>query len=148
MWDKLNTRDSHIIEKILSNKAAIDLLNSTSSGETPAPLGSVERIVNDTVAEEIAKIIAGAPENFDTLKEISDWISTHTDSAATMNSAIQVNKNDLEIIKNILNLTENNKSERLDTLDSKIAALENAEPITEISSQSIKEICAFTNTLK
>ena len=34
-------------------------------------------------------MVANAPEDLDTLKEISDWISTHESSAAAMNSAIQ-----------------------------------------------------------
>ena len=33
-------------------------------------------------------MIAGAPESFDTLKEVSDWIATHGQDAAEMNSAI------------------------------------------------------------
>lgn len=39
-------------------------------------------------SEEVAKIVAGADESYDTLKEISDWISSHTTDAASMNSAI------------------------------------------------------------
>lgn len=48
------------------------------------------------IAEELAKIVANAPEDFDTLKEISDWISTHQDSAAAMNSIINELKGKLE----------------------------------------------------
>lgn len=44
--------------------------------------------VRSISAEEVAKIVAGANESYDTLKEIADWISTHSDSAAAMNSAI------------------------------------------------------------
>ena len=40
----------------------------------------------------IAEVVAGAPEHFDTLKEMSDWISTHETSASAMNSQIQDNK--------------------------------------------------------
>ena len=32
------------------------------------------------ISTEIAKIIADAPESFDTLKEIATWISSHSDS--------------------------------------------------------------------
>ncbi len=39
-------------------------------------------------AAEVAKIVASAPEAYDTLKEIADWISSHADSASAMNSAI------------------------------------------------------------
>lgn len=45
-------------------------------------------LISKTVAEKLAAIIAGAPESFDSLKEISDWILSHAESAAAMNSAI------------------------------------------------------------
>lgn len=48
--------------------------------------------VKSTVSNEVAKIVADAPENYDTLKEISDWISGHENDASAMNSAIKDNK--------------------------------------------------------
>ena len=61
-------------------------------GESGASIEEVEKIVTDKVAE----IVADAPEDFDTLKELSDWIYTHEESAAEMNSAIQSNTNSIE----------------------------------------------------
>lgn len=43
------------------------------------------------ITEKVTEIVADAPEDFDTLKEMSDWIDSHEDSAAAMNSAIQQN---------------------------------------------------------
>lgn len=43
------------------------------------------------ITEKVAEIVADAPEDFDTLKEMSDWIEDHEDSAAAMNTAIQQN---------------------------------------------------------
>ena len=43
------------------------------------------------ITEKVAEIVADAPENFDTLKEMSDWISQHEESAAAMNTAIRAN---------------------------------------------------------
>ena len=43
------------------------------------------------ITEKVAEIVADAPQDFDTLKEISDWIDSHEDSAAAMNSAIKAN---------------------------------------------------------
>lgn len=43
------------------------------------------------ITEKVAEIVADAPEDFDTLKEMSDWIAGHEDSAAAMNSQIQAN---------------------------------------------------------
>lgn len=40
-------------------------------------------------SEEVVKVVAGAPEAYDTLKEIADWISSHGTDATSMNSAIK-----------------------------------------------------------
>ena len=52
----------------------------------------IEAKVIKIIEDEIAEIIANAPEDLDTLKEIADWISTHEDSASAMNTAILANK--------------------------------------------------------
>ena len=51
-----------------------------------------EEQVNSAVTTEIAKVVADAPEDFNTLKEMSDWIAGHEDDASAMNSAISDNK--------------------------------------------------------
>ena len=68
-------------KRIEANETAISTLNGTGNG-------SVKKAVSDG----IAKVVACAPEDFDTLKEMSDWISTHETSASAMNSAIKDNK--------------------------------------------------------
>ena len=50
----------------------------------------IDRITAEVTAK-IAEIIANAPEDLDTLKEISDWISSHANDAATMNTEIKAN---------------------------------------------------------
>ena len=50
----------------------------------------INRITTEVTAK-IAEIVANAPEDLDTLKEISDWISTHANDASAMNSAILAN---------------------------------------------------------
>lgn len=72
--------DTEIKNRISANESAIETLNGTGVGS-----------VSKTVADEIAKVVGEAPESLDTLKEISDWISSHSESAAAMNSAIQGN---------------------------------------------------------
>lgn len=68
-------------KRIEANETAISTLNGTGNG-------SVKKAVSDG----IAKVVADAPEDFDTLKEMSDWISTHETSASAMNSAIKDNE--------------------------------------------------------
>ena len=47
---------------------------------------------DNKIISKVAEIVAGAPEDFDTLKEMSDWIASHENSAAEMNSEIQTLK--------------------------------------------------------
>lgn len=51
--------------------------------------------IDAKIAEKVAEIVAGAPEDFDTLKELSDWLMSHEDSAASMNTAILKNTADV-----------------------------------------------------
>lgn len=51
----------------------------------------IESKVKKIIQDEIAEIVAEAPESLDTLKEIADWISSHANDAATMNSEIKAN---------------------------------------------------------
>ena len=62
---------------------------STVEGKVTTLVGSdADKSARSIAAEEVAKIIAGADTAYDTLKEISDWISSHKTDAAAMNSAI------------------------------------------------------------
>ena len=51
------------------------------------------------VTSKIAEIVANAPEDLDTLKEIADWISSHANDAAAMNTAISTNASDISALK-------------------------------------------------
>lgn len=77
---------SGLVKQVADNKAAIDTLNGAST-------------VEGSVAYQIAQVVAGADESFDTLKEIADWITTHKTDAATMNSQINTNKDDISALK-------------------------------------------------
>ena len=63
---------------VAENTAAIATLNGTGAGS-----------VSKQVADAVAQIVSDAPAAYDTLKEISDWITSHASSAAEMNSDIQ-----------------------------------------------------------
>lgn len=73
------------ISNATSNIAAqTERVNTLVGSET----GDDAKSARTMAAEEVAKIVAEAPASFDTLKEIADWISSHSDDAAAMNSAI------------------------------------------------------------
>ena len=80
--------DTEVKASIKANTDAITVLNGTGEGS-----------VSKQVADAVASIVADAPEAYDTLKEISDWISSHADDAVAMNSQINTNKTDIASLK-------------------------------------------------
>ena len=60
-------------------QSLIDILNSDSN---------VDGSVSKTVADAIARVVAGAPEDLDTLKEIADYIASDKTGAAQLAAAI------------------------------------------------------------
>lgn len=101
LWKKLSLQDYPnndtlvaIINAIDENKAdktttealqqAIDILNGTGDGS-----------VKYTIADAVATIVAQAPEDFDTLKEIADWIAN--DETGTLNLIQRVEKAETDI---------------------------------------------------
>ena len=73
-------------------KADVTKLVGADKGED----GRANKTVREIASEEVAKIVNGAPEAYDTLKEVSEWISTHGTDAATMNTQINANKAAIE----------------------------------------------------
>lgn len=71
--------DSELRALIQQNTEAIATLTGTGEGSIAA-----------IAAMEVAKIVADADANFDTLKEIADWITNDTTGAAAMANDIAV----------------------------------------------------------
>ena len=84
--------NSGLVKQVADNKAAIDTLNG-------------DKNVSGSVAYQIAQIVAGADESFDTLKEIAEWITTHKTDAATMNAQINTNNDDIASLKTLVGNT-------------------------------------------
>lgn len=78
--------DTALKNRVAANEGAIETLNGSKTTE-------------GSVAYQIAQIVAGANESYDTLKEIADWIGTHTGDAATMNSNITSNANAIDALE-------------------------------------------------
>ena len=66
-------------DAIADNAAAIELLNGAAD-----VAGSVTNTANAAAAAKVAEIVANADADFDTLKEIADWILNDTTGAADM----------------------------------------------------------------
>lgn len=61
--------------------------------------------VNTAISEAITDLIGGAPETYDTLKEISDYISAHQEVVDALNAAIgnKADKTTVEAIQTTIN---------------------------------------------
>lgn len=105
LWKKLSLQDYPnndtlvaIINAIDENKAdktttealqqAIDILNGTGDGS-----------VKYTVADAVATIVAQAPEDFDTLKEIADWIANDETGTLDLIGRVEKAEADIENLK-------------------------------------------------
>lgn len=74
--------------RVTTAEGALTTLNGTGAGS-----------VDKKVADAVAAIVADAPQAYDTLKEISDWISSHGSDAATMQSNILTNANGISALE-------------------------------------------------
>lgn len=72
-------------EEIAAVGAKVNTLQGTDSGKS----------VRTIAAEETAKIVGNAPANYDTLKEIADYIASDATGAAEMSNKINKNATDI-----------------------------------------------------
>ena len=75
--EEINGVNEGLAGRVAANEGAIEKLNGEGDGS-----------VKKQVAEAIAGVVASAPEDFDTLKEVADWIASDTTGAAKMQSDI------------------------------------------------------------
>lgn len=97
--------------------------------------------IDKKITDGVSKIVADAPEDFDTLKEMSDWISQHSDSAAAMNSDILDNKSSIESLqKDKANATD------VETLSGEVE--NNTNDISEIEANITTNIYNLNDVVK
>lgn len=89
----LQTTVEGMNDRVTNNTNAINVLNGDET---------VEGSVKQQVTAKVAEIIAGAGEDFDTLKEIEDWISNHGSDAAAMNSSITANATAIAALQSLV----------------------------------------------
>lgn len=108
--------DSSIKTQINANKTAIDTLNGDAS-----QVGSVAK----QVADAVASIVANAPEAYDTLVEISDWISSHSNDASAMNTSILANTNAINALKALVGTLPDGTAAKtiIEYIDSKVTGV-------------------------
>ena len=100
---------------VASNTAAIAVLNGDSETE-----GSVAK----QVADAVAGIVSGAPDAYNTLKEISDWIAKHPESVAELNASIAENTTLINNLRTLIGTLPEGETDVVSYIASAIAASE------------------------
>lgn len=124
----------------IPNAADISQLQSEVAGlqaATTTIIGSdSNKSMREVAAEEVAAIVAGAPDDLDTLQEIAAWINDHPDSASDLNNRLTVVEGDVADLETALAALE---AQQIDTssdiadLESELAALRAKD--TDLQSQ-------------
>ena len=79
--------------------------------------------ITSAVAAKIAEVVANAPEDLDTLKEIADWISAHANDAAAMNTQITENKNNIATNTSDISALKTSVAEKTTTKSASLSAV-------------------------
>ena len=78
---KVSVNNAASKSDVEKNSAAIEVLNG--DGE-----GSVKKIAEDAAATAVANVVAGAESDFDTLKEVADWIAADKEGSAALQTTV------------------------------------------------------------
>lgn len=89
----LQTSVSQLNSRVGTVEGAINTLNGNAQ-----TTGSVA----NQVATAVAQIVSDAPEAYNTLKEIADWITNHATDAAEMNSNILANQTAISALETLV----------------------------------------------
>lgn len=125
----LNTASTGLVARVGAAEDAIDILNGNTNTN-----GSVLNTVNSRIAE----VVNEAPEAFDTLKEIADWIGNNSDDALTMQTNISNNASAISGLDTRLTALDNSTNGRMKVVEDDIDALETA--IGDSNSGLVKDI--------
>ena len=107
-------------KRVKANETAISTLVGATEGDNAKSARTIAQ-------EEVAKIIAEAPESFDTLKEIADWISNHSSDVTTMDNAIKANTAAITVLNGadtVEGSVAKTVKDAVDPVSTKVAALE------------------------
>ena len=100
------TVDQRIASAVNAARTALETKNTEQDGRLSAVegdlatlKGSGEGSVSKAVSDAIAGVVASAPEDFDTLKEIADYIASDTTGAAGISSALSDHGSRLDVLE-------------------------------------------------
>ena len=110
----INSDIAGLEERVGANEDAIAVLNGTSEGS-----------VDYKVASAIADVVASAPDDFDTLKEIADYIASDKTGATEINNKLATHDTDIAGLK----AADVTLGEEIDDLQEQITAIVGGEGV-------------------
>lgn len=110
----INSDIAGLEERVGANEDAIAVLNGTSEGS-----------VDYKVASAIADVVASAPDDFDTLKEIADYIASDKTGATEINNKLAAHDTDIAGLK----AADVTLGEEIDDLQEQITAIVGGEGV-------------------
>lgn len=96
---ELTTETASRIDADNNLKSQIDSLdNRQTSTESiiDTLTGTGEGSIKKSIADKIAEVVSNAPEAFDTLKEIADWVGEHEQDVLSMQTSISANASKIQ----------------------------------------------------
>ena len=139
-------KEGELAEAIADEKARIDALYAGSIElEDGTVVPDEGKSVRTIAAEEVATIVAGASESYDTLKEIADWIAAHPTDAAEYNARITANEQAIEKINTTIEENEETTAAALTDLDTRVDALEAKNATIDSALQQADIVTGSTN---
>ena len=110
---------------------------------------STVTIIAQTEAKNaVANLVAGAPEAFDTLKEIADWIETH-EEATNVLSQMKIDITNLKATTKTLNEWKESHTEAFNNLTTTVSSLQTTINANTKSISSLNQrVSAMENNLK
>ena len=139
-------KEGELAEAIADEKARIDALYAGSIElEDGTVVPDEGKSVRTIAAEEVATIVAGASESYDTLKEIADWIAAHPTDAAEYNARITANEQAIEKINTTIEKNEETTAAALTDLDTRVDALEAKNATIDSALQQADIVTGSTN---
>ena len=111
-------------DAIAAEKARIDKLYAGSIEVDGKVIPDEGKSVRAIAAEEVALIVDGASESYDTLKEIADWIAAHPTDASEYNSRITKNTEDIAALTKTVGDNKTAANEAIEALKGRATDLE------------------------
>ena len=117
-YDAAGSADAAQAAAETAAKEYADGLNSEMDDRVTKLEGiNYEKISADASASAIAAIVAGADSDFDTLKEVANWIGSHKDGAAELQTTVSSHTDSINTINGELNKLNSNKQNVISDLE-------------------------------